>query len=52
MQAIKSDFGTKSKAFMINKADTSIFKITFKGEGGSDHGGLYRDFITCLCNEI
>jgi len=49
---IKADLAKKSKAFLINKPDESIFKIYFKGEGGSDYGGLYRDFITSICNEI
>jgi len=52
IQQIKQDYDKKSKCFLINKADDCIFKVTFKGEGGSDYGGLYRDFITSICNEM
>lgn len=52
MQTIKKDFNSKGKCFQINKAESLIFKVTFKGEGGSDHGGLYRDCITSVCTEL
>ena len=31
---------------------TTLYKVTFRGEGGADHGGLYNESVSQMCKEI
>jgi hypothetical protein len=31
---------------------STLYKVSFRGEGGSDHGGLYNESVSQMCKEI